>query len=81
MLGHYVCSYTDVAVWFYFVIPPKNFKNVINRFYRSELRNRCSFVLYCLTAAERFDQVILCEIHNMRCVIESKGVRNNLLEI
>ena len=57
MLGHYVCSYTDVAVCFYFVIPPKNAENVINRFYRSELlRNRCSFVLYCLTAAERFDQ-------------------------
>ena len=64
MLGHYVCSYTDVANWFYYVIPPKNVKNVINRFYRSELRNRCSFVLYCWTAAERFDQgVILREIH------------------
>ena len=49
MLGHYVCSYTNVFVWFYFVIPPKNVKNVINRFYRSELRNRCGFILYCLT--------------------------------
>ena len=38
MLGHYVCSYTDVAASFYFVIPPKNVKNVINRFYRSELK-------------------------------------------
>ena len=56
MLGHYMCSYTDVFGWFYFVIPPKNVENVINRFYRSELRNRCGFVLYCLTAAERFDQ-------------------------
>ena len=56
MLGHYVCSYTNVFDWFYFVIPPENVKNVINRFYRSELRNGFGFVLYCLTAAERFDQ-------------------------
>ena len=34
MLGHYVCSYTNVFVWFYFVTLPKNVKNVINRFYR-----------------------------------------------
>ena len=34
----------------------KNAKDMINRFYRSELKNRCSFVVYCLTAAERFDQ-------------------------
>ena len=56
MLGYCVCSYMDVANWSYFVIPPKNVKNVINRFYRSKLGNRCSFVLYCWTAAERFDQ-------------------------
>ena len=57
MLGHSVCSYTAVAAWFYFVIPPKNAKNVIYRFYRSELKNRCSFVVYYLTAGERFDRV------------------------
>ena len=51
MLGHYVWSYTVVANWFYFVIPPKNVKNVINRFYQSELKNRCSFVVYCLLSA------------------------------
>ena len=51
-----MCALTRKSPWFYFVIPPKNVKNVINRFYRSELRNRCGFVLYCLTAAERFDQ-------------------------
>ena len=38
MLGRYVWSYTVVVVWFYFVIPPKNVKNVINRFYRSEFK-------------------------------------------
>ena len=56
MLGHYVCSYTNVFVLVLLCNTAKNVKNVINRFYRSELRNRCGFVLYCLTEAERFDQ-------------------------
>ena len=81
MLGHYVWSYTVVAAWFYFVIRPKNVKNVINRFYQSELKDRCSFVMYCLTAGERFDWGNICVIPYIRFVIEFKGVRNNLLEI
>ena len=40
-----VWSYTLVAGRFYFVIPPKNVKNVINRFYRSELKT--DVVLSC----------------------------------
>ena len=64
MLGHYVWSYTEVAAWFYFVIPPKNVKNVINRFYQSELKNRCSFVMYCLlSAGESFDNISCNSLH------------------
>ena len=80
MLRHYVWSYTVVAGWFYFVIPPKNVKNVINRFYRSELKNRCSFVVYCLLSAGK-RSIIFRVIPYIRFVIEFKGVRNNLLEI
>ena len=66
MLGHYVWSYTVVTAWFYFVIPPKNVKNVINRFYRSELKNRCSFVVYCLSSAgERFDNISCNSLHKV----------------
>ena len=42
-------------MWFYFVIPTKNVKNVTNRFYRGELKT-CSFIVYCLTVGEIFDQ-------------------------
>ena len=38
MWVHYVGCYTVVSSWFYFVIPTKNVKNVINRFYRGELK-------------------------------------------
>ena len=66
MLGHYVWSYTVAAAWFYSVIPPKNVKNVINRFYRSELKNRCSFVVYCLfTAEERLDNISCNSLHKI----------------
>ena len=42
-------------------------KNVINRYYRSELKNRCSFVACCLlTAGERFDNISC----NIRFVID-----------
>ena len=64
MLGHYVWSYTVVAVWFYFVIPPKNVKNVINRFYRSELKNRCCRVLV-VECGERFDDISCNSLHKV----------------
>ena len=59
----------------------KNAKNMINRFYRVELKSRCSFVVYCLTAAERFDQGNTRVIPYIRFLIEFKEVRNNFLEI
>ena len=45
MWVHYVRCYTVVAGWFYFVIPTKNVKNVINRFYRGE--QKTDVVLLC----------------------------------
>ena len=51
-----VGCYTVVSGRFYFVIPTKNVKNVINRFYRGELKTGCSFIVYCLTVGEMFDQ-------------------------
>ena len=46
MWVHYVGCYTVVSVWFYFVIPTKNVKNVINRFYRGELKTGSLFVRF-----------------------------------
>ena len=45
MWVHYVGCYTVVSGRFYFVIPTKNVKNVINRFYRGELKT--DVVLLC----------------------------------
>ena len=53
-----MCFYTNVAAWFYFVIPPKNVKNVINRFYQSELRNRCGFVVYFVIPPKNVKNVV-----------------------